>query len=164
MSRRPRHGARNIIDSRWVPKWASEELPDGRKRKVLRMRLTVRGFKDRQAADLAKYAGTSQRSSQRIVCSEAAARKWPLVSADISKAFLQGMSYKELAEATGEPEREVNFCLPPAHGHLLNKILGFEGFDPRTEVLHCDNRVQASLTRRARSASNWPRSQRDNVT
>ena len=41
----------------------------------------------------------------------AALRKWPLVSADVSKAFLQGVTYKELAAATGEPLREVNFVL-----------------------------------------------------
>ena len=70
------------------------------------------------------------------MCSEAASRRWPLVSADISKAFLQGMSYQELAEATGEPQREVNFTLPPAHAHLLAKLPGFKGFDPETEVLH----------------------------
>ena len=79
----------------------------------------MRGFKDRQARELDSYAGTAQRFSQRVVCSEAVLRGWDLVSADISKAFLQGLSYKELAEATGEPLREVNFYLPGPSQHLL---------------------------------------------
>jgi hypothetical protein len=32
-----------------------------------------------------------------------------ICTTDISKAFLQGVTYKELAEATGEPLREVHF-------------------------------------------------------
>ena len=119
MSRRPRKGAQNVIDCRWVIKWKYETPPDGKSRRVIRCRLTVRGFKDRQAQDLDSYAGTAQRFSQRVVCSEAVLRGWDLVSADISKAFLQGLSHKELADATGEPVREVNFYLPQASLHLL---------------------------------------------
>ena len=31
---------------------------------------------------------------------------WPILTADISKAFLQGVTYEELRELTGEPLRE----------------------------------------------------------
>ena len=61
---------------------------------------------------VAKYAGASSRHSQRVVCSEAVLRKWDMATTDISKAFLQGVTYKELAELTGEPLRVVNFDLP----------------------------------------------------
>jgi len=65
-------------------------------------------------------------------------RGWELCSADISKAFLQGVTYEELHKLTGEPLREVNFSLPPASVGLLQRVPGFEGFNPNTEVLHCD--------------------------
>ena len=65
-------------------------------------------------------------------------RGWEILSADISKAFLQGVTYKELAELTGEPLREINFYLPAADVALLRRLPGFENFNPQTEVLHCD--------------------------
>ena len=70
--------------------------------------------------------------------SEAVARKWDIATTDISKAFLQGVTYEELAKLTGEKAREVNFYLPAPCIPLLRKIKGFEDFDPVNEVLHCD--------------------------
>ena len=98
----------------------------------------VRGFKDSGKADVERYAGTSSKCSQKIVVSEAVRRGWDLCTADISKAFLQGLTYEELSQLTGEPAREVNFYLPAYNTPLLKKIAGFESFDPATEVLHCD--------------------------
>ena len=69
------------------------------------------------------------------MCSEAVLRQWPLDTTDISKAFLQGVTYEELAEMTGEPLREVNFVLPAHFIPALRKCPGFETFDPRTEGL-----------------------------
>ena len=43
-----------------------------------------------------------------------------------------------MAEATGEPLREVNFTLPGYANALLKQIPGWEDFDPATEVIHCD--------------------------
>ena len=70
--------------------------------------------------------------------SEAVLRGWDIATTDISKAFLQGVTYEELAQLTGEKQREVNFYLPAADVPLLRKVPGFEDFDPTTEVLHCD--------------------------
>ena len=149
-SRRKRAGAKNIIDCRWVIKWKYEQATTSvdaasssttaktEKRRVIRSRLTVRGFKDRDAHNLDSYAGTSQRYSQRLVCSEAAHRGWPICTTDISKAFLQGVTYEELAELTGEPIREVNFYLPAHCNDILRQVPGFEDFDEGTEILHCD--------------------------
>ena len=147
VSRKSRKEARNIIDVRWVHKWKWEtETRDASssmegtaaKRRVVRSRLCLRGFKDIQAQELASYAGTSQRYSQRILASESVIRRWDIGTTDISKAFLQGVTYQELAEATGEPLREVNFYLPSYCTPYLRKIPGFENFDPDKEVLHCD--------------------------
>ena len=54
-SRRPKQGARNVIDCKWVLKWKNEFEATGvdgssgkeqKSRRVIRARLTVRGFKD----------------------------------------------------------------------------------------------------------------------
>jgi hypothetical protein len=46
-SRKKRKDADNIIDCKWVLKWKKELLPDGTTRRIIRARLTVRGFKDK---------------------------------------------------------------------------------------------------------------------
>ena len=148
-SRKPKMEARNVIDTRWVYKFKYEEQTvDATKsgfqnssataKKTIRARLTVRGFKDADKWDIDRYAGTSTRGSQKLIVSEAVLRGWVLCAADISKAFLQGVTYEELAKLTGEPAREVNFYLPAYNMSQLRQIPGFETFDPRTEVLHCD--------------------------
>ena len=55
-----------------------------------------------------------------------------------SSAFLQGVTYEELAKLTGEPLREASFYLPPGSVPLLKRVPGFETFDPFQEVLHND--------------------------
>ena len=65
--------------------------------KTIRARLTVRGFKDREKADVERYAGTSSKLSQKLLVSEAVRQKWDIITTDISKAFLQGLTYEELA-------------------------------------------------------------------
>ena len=136
-TRRARNTARNVVDCKWVIKWKNEVLEDGKTRRIIRARLTIRGFKDMEAADLSRYAGTSQRYSQRLLVSESANRKWPLVSTDISKAFLQGVTYEELSRMTGETLRDVCFYLPPTSIAALKCLPGYENFNPATEVLHC---------------------------
>ena len=65
-------------------------------------------------------------------------RRWPLCALDVKKAFLQGVSYEELAAETGEVQREVNFELPASTAAVLQQVPGYEDFDHRLEVLHCD--------------------------
>ena len=114
----------------------NQEQARSPKEYVIRCRLTVRGFKDRDAQNLDSYAGTSQRYSQRLVCSEAAHRGWPFCTTDISKAFLQGVTYEELSSLTGELIREVNFYLPGNCVSILKQVPGFEDFNEQAEVLH----------------------------
>ena len=128
-SRKPKKDAKNIIDVRWVHKRKWEKpKSDGKTVKTdgdsaghwtIRSRLTVRGFKDQQKEDIARYAGTSTRSSQRVLVSESVRNRWPIGTLDISVAFLKGVTYRELAEMTGEPMREVNFYLPDSCIPLL---------------------------------------------
>ena len=134
----PLKGARNVMDSVNVYKWKHVALPNGIKKWLIRCRLALRGFKDWSANDLETYAGTAQRSSQRIIASESVCRDgWLTVAIDVDKAFLQGLSYQELADLTGEEVREVHFTPPRGTEHLLKLIKGFESYDPRIHCLRC---------------------------
>ena len=134
----PKAGASNIMDSRFVAKWKKIEDESNQPKKIVRMRLALRGFKDIQADELEAFAATASRQSQRILCSELACRPhWKFVSLDVNKAFLQGMTYKEIHDLTGEAEREVHFTLPPEAAAHLRKLEGYHDFDERREVLKC---------------------------
>ena len=74
----------------------------------------------------------------KSVASESVVDGWDFCATDISKAFLQGVTYKELAEITGERLREVNVYLPAHNIAILRRIPGYETFDPQREVLRCD--------------------------
>ena len=103
------------MTSKYVPKWKMITHPNGTTTWVIRMRLTLRGFQDWFAHLCETYAGTATRQSQRLVASECAARHhddWVLVTVDVDKAFLQGLTYEEIHEVTGEPRREVYFVPP----------------------------------------------------
>ena len=137
-TRMSRDGATNIMDSRFVAKWKKTEGPDGKPRRIVRMRLALRGFKDLLAHELESYAATASRQAQRLLCSEVACNPgWKFVAVDINKAFLQGLTYAELCQLTGEDMREVQFTLPPESAELLRRLPGYESFDQRIEVLKC---------------------------
>jgi len=131
-------GAQNLMTSRYVAKWKFVKQDDGSMKRIIRMRLVLRGFQDTEAFDLDTFAGTAKRQSQRILMSQAACNpRWIIASLDIDKAFLQGLTYKELAEATGEKERLVCFKLPPGSADHLRKFRGFEHFDESIHCLEC---------------------------
>ena len=121
-----------IIDTKWVLKW---KLKGGVRH--IRARLCLRGFKESGCDDDTNYSATASRLSQRLLVSEAVLRSWTLASTDIPKAFLQGVSYQELSESTNKPLRDVSFTLNHQGVACLQQIKGFEGFNPRAEVLHC---------------------------
>ena len=108
----PRQKANNLLTSRWVLKW--KQIED---KKVVKARLTVQGFKDKQDVD--NYAGTSTRWSQRLVLIMCAQMKWTLMSADVSEAFLRGLTFAELAKMPGEVKRSCQLELPPGATVLL---------------------------------------------
>ena len=64
------------------------------------------------AGALETFAGTDKQASQRLVPSEVACRPdWVYVAVDVVMGFLQGMTYAEMHELTGEAPLEVNFTL-----------------------------------------------------
>ena len=129
---------RNAIDCRWVIKWKFVQDDGGQMVRNIRARPIVRAFNDRDAEFLSTYAATSTRRSQRLVCSTAATRRWPLVSVDVGKVVLQGMTYQDLSQLTGEPIRDVSFSLPTGSIRTLRTLCGYADFDPLKEVSHCD--------------------------
>jgi hypothetical protein len=126
-----RSGASNVLKSKWVLKW--KDIQDGQaKSRKIKARLVAQGFLDKQTTDT--FAGTSTRWGQRLLIAIAVQRKWSLWSADISEAFLRGLTFQELHEEGGEL-REVQISLPPGGEHLLRTIQGYSDFDPDNEIL-----------------------------
>eukprot|EP00975_Prorocentrum_lima_P001652 354856-Prorocentrum_lima.AAC.1 len=54
---------------------------------------------------------------------------------DISAAFLEGMTFKEIASDTGDTLRSVQFDFPPADVCSLRKLPGMEDYDSSLEIL-----------------------------
>ena len=88
-----------------------------------------------QRGKLSTFATTASRWGQRIIVSTAVKRGWPLFSADVSQAFLRGMTFEDLANIPGEAVRKVQMRLPPGSVALLRRFEGYEDFDPLCEVL-----------------------------
>jgi len=128
--RYPKAKARNVIDSRWVIKW---KMVDGKR--VIRARLTARGFKDAQAQEVSTFAGTATRWGQRLVNLMCAQNKWTLFSADIGQAFLRGLTFEQIDSMEGEIHRDVQITVPPGSVPVLRELNGYETFDPTCEVL-----------------------------
>ena len=126
----PATQARNRVDTRWVFTW---KLVNNKK--IIKCRLTMRGFRDRQI-DMETFAGTASRSGQRIVNSVVVQENdFVLFSFDVSQAFAKGMTFEELARLTGTQLREVEFDLSPADIYLLRRLPGYADFDPARETL-----------------------------
>ena len=115
--RKPRRDAKNTIDIKWVTKW---KLKSGIR--IVHVRMTVRGFKDRET--LETYSGTASRSDQRLVDAVTSMHTdWVSFSFDVSKAFAKGMTFEEIAEETGAPQRKVEFQLTGEDLEILRTIL-----------------------------------------
>ena len=59
------------------------------------------------------------------------------VSSGVVLAFLPGVTYQELAAATGQEERVVHFTIPPGSAQFLRMVPGYENYDERFHVLRC---------------------------
>ena len=126
------------MTSRFVYKWKFVKNEKGEMERTIRLRLVLRGFMDLEAFDVETFSGTARRSSQRLLASAAACKKeWIIASMDINMAFLKGLTYSELAEATGEKERMVCFTLPPGSATVLRSLPGFEHYDETKHCLQC---------------------------
>ena len=137
--RMPRHKARNKVDGTWVLKWKKvRKEVNGQNSwvRIIKARLTARGFKDAQAFEdnIKTYSGTASKWSQRAVNAHAAQMQYTLFSMDISAAFLKGMTYREIAKVTGDPLRSVQFDFPAKDAWLLRQLPGMEDYDNNLEI------------------------------
>ena len=82
----------------------------------------MRGFKDFQAAQLSTFAGTTTRWGQRLVNSVAAQQGWALLTADVSQAFLRGLTLEQAANTKDEVQRDVQFTVPPGSVPILQQL------------------------------------------
>eukprot|EP00959_Pyramimonas_sp_CCMP1952_P315424 6601749-Pyramimonas_sp.AAC.2 len=95
--------ASNIMTSRYVCTLKFMKDEKGEMERAIILRLVLRGSMDLEAFDVEAFSGTARRSSQRMLASTAACKKqWTIASLDISMAFLNGLTYQDLAEATGK--------------------------------------------------------------
>ena len=125
-----RQDATNVIDTRWVLKWKhKQEAVDatkasegqaGNTTRVIRARLTVRGFKDQDKGVTASYAGTSSRYAQKLLISEAVRQGCDIATTEKPKAFLQGVTYGELAELTKGQDRKTVCAVLAAEMESVN--------------------------------------------
>ena len=94
----PRRKAANKVDGTWVLKWKKVRKDvNGTMTwiRIIKARLTARGFKDMQAfSDQVKtYSGTATKWAQRAVNGHAAQSGFTLFSMDISAALLKGLTF-----------------------------------------------------------------------
>jgi Reverse transcriptase (RNA-dependent DNA polymerase) len=118
----------NICSAKWVFKW---KTIDGQR--AIKARLTVRGFED-LARDMQCFSATASRWSQKVILSVAVQRGWELMVADVATAFLQGMTFRELADLQGTPIREVAFRPPKGSEHFFQALEG-KLYQPDRDVL-----------------------------
>ena len=121
----------NICTSRWVHKF---KMIDGRR--VVKSRLTIRGFQD-LALDLNTFASTASRWGQRLVLSVCVQRLWTLFTWDVSSAFLQGLTFQEIADMSKAPIRAVAFTPPIGSEKYFVEMLGTSVYNPLWHVLNC---------------------------
>jgi Reverse transcriptase (RNA-dependent DNA polymerase) len=125
-----RHTVPNVLSSKWVLRW---KLIDGQR--AVKARLTVRGFQDTAKASLDTYAGTATRWGQRIIVAIAAQQRWKIQTADVTAAFLQGLTFKELAVLNGEEERRVAFVPPAGYEKYFSALPGMGHLDFNRHIL-----------------------------
>ena len=79
---------------------------------------------------MSTLARTTTRWGQRLVNSVAAQYGWPLFTADVSQAFLRGLSFEQAAQMKDEVQRDVQLIVPPGSAQMLQRLPGVEDFKP----------------------------------
>ena len=108
--RRARDAKTKPIDCTWVRKFKLKMI-NGRKTRVIKCRLCIRGFADPQKNDVFKSSSTATRLSQKLILSQASIHEWPCESWDVSTAFLQGLKFSDVSKVSkllGTPDPVVN--------------------------------------------------------
>eukprot|EP00959_Pyramimonas_sp_CCMP1952_P328605 6879696-Pyramimonas_sp.AAC.1 len=91
---------------------------------------------DFAVSDAVTFSGAARRPSQRLLASAATCKKQCIIASfDIYTAFSKGLTYQELAEATGEKDRVACFILPPGSATAPRPLPGFERRDESKRCL-----------------------------
>ena len=101
-----------MLTSRYVLTWKRQS--DGSR--IMKCRLCVHGFKDIDRDVLDSFSGTSTRWGQRMIVALSVQSGGPLVSMDISQAFLKGLTgFYRLMYGTvnGHPHYVARSCRTP---------------------------------------------------
>eukprot|EP00971_Amphidinium_carterae_P205375 4076224-Amphidinium_carterae.4 len=114
---------------RRLPRSECTNLP-GDTGRVIKYRITLRGFKD-LGRSVNTWAATAARNAQKTLNSLAMTQS----SWDISSAFAQGMTFQEIATATGEEQRSIQLEVAPHDLDWIRSQPGFEDFSCHQEVL-----------------------------
>ena len=123
-----RQKATNVLPSKWVLKW---KIVNGKR--IVKARLTVQGFRDRNSTEC--FSGTSARWAQRLLLAVAVERQWTVAAADVSEAFLRGLTFAQVSEDSGQPLRSVQLQLPAGAEEVLKEVPGLRDLDFSTECL-----------------------------
>jgi hypothetical protein len=59
----------------------------------------------------------------------AATKAWPILTADVSTAFLRGLTFEELSRLTGEKIRRAGFHPPKGYESFVKELPGMEAYD-----------------------------------
>ena len=76
-------------------------------------------------------------TGQRLVSSLAAQQGWPLFTADVSQAFLWGLTFGQAAHMKDVVRRDAQFTVPPGSLHILQQLPGFEDYNLPTVACAC---------------------------
>ena len=95
------------IPSRWVEVF---KIKQGRR--IIRIRLVLKGFAEKNQQTLQTTSPTSTRIGHRLIYSKAAQEGWDIWSIDVSSAFVRGFTFDELPEE-GHHHRQPVAFLPP---------------------------------------------------
>ena len=104
------------LPSRWVNTWKLKA-----RQWKLKRRLVLKGFAEKNADDLETASPTASRLGHRMVMIKSAEWRTPIVSYDVSTAFLQGDSIDDL-NASGHIRQQVAFRPPPEVFALLHEL------------------------------------------
>jgi hypothetical protein len=104
------------VTSRWVKTFKRKAG-----KRIIKMRLVMKGFKETRQHKLITSSPTATRTSHRVVKTTSASRAWELWSLDISAAFLRGFSFEELA-LQGHERQSCAFSVPPGMFELMAEL------------------------------------------
>jgi hypothetical protein len=116
----------NCMTSCWVLRWKLDAITQ---QQLIKARLTVRGFLDKDGDWLETFASTASRWGQKLIVAVAVQNRWKMLTADVGAAFLRGLTFEELAKLTGAPVRRCAFKPPAGYGDFIRELPNCQHFD-----------------------------------